>query len=420
MNERLLQFIWQFQYYQNINLFSTNNEPLQIISPGVLNKNQGPDFLNAKINIANTLFVGSVEIHVNASEWERHKHQTDNNYSNVILHVVWQEDKKLNVAFPTLVLQHLVSSILLKKYKALMDAPFFIPCASQINLVSSFTLASFKDRLIIERLQEKAADIQKILAQNNNHWEDTFWQLLAKNFGIKVNSQAFQSMAKSINLTILAKHKNQLHQLEALMLGQCGLLENDFKDDYAIMLQKEFQFLKQKYKLVQNTIPTHFLRMRPANFPTIRLAQLAALIFNSYHLFSKIKDADHITQVEQMFTVMANDYWHYHYNFDVPTPYKPKNLGKQMIQNIIINTIIPVLYAYGWYNNNELYKLKALQWIECLLPEKNTITTGFQQLKIKNKSAYDSQALIQLKNKYCNLKRCLECAIGNQILKLRE
>ncbi len=420
MNERLLQFIWQFQYYQNINLFSTNNEQLQIISPGVLNKNQGPDFLNAKINIANTLFVGSVEIHVNASEWERHKHQTDNNYSNVILHVVWQEDKTLNVAFPTLVLQHLVSSILLKKYKALMDAPFFIPCASQINLVNSFTLASFKDRLIIERLQEKAADVQKILAQNNNHWEDTFWQLLAKNFGIKVNSQAFQSMAKSINLTILAKHKNQLHQLEALMLGQCGLLENDVKDDYAIMLQKEFQFLKQKYKLVQNTIPTHFLRMRPANFPTIRLAQLAALIFNSNHLFSKIKEADHVTQVEQMFNVMANDYWHYHYNFDVPTPYKPKNLGKQMIQNIIINTIIPVLYAYGWYNNNELYKLKALQWIECLLPEKNNITTGFQQLEIKNKSAYDSQALIQLKNKYCNLKRCLECAIGNQILKLRE
>jgi Protein of unknown function (DUF2851) len=417
MTEQLLQFIWQFQYYNKSSLQTSAGEDLQIILAGTHNTNQGPDFLNAKIKVGETLLAGSIEMHIKASDWLNHKHNTDKNYNNVILHVVWENDKELALHFPTIELKNRVSNILLEKYEALMHAQTFIPCQEQIQSVSEITLLAWKERLLVERLQEKATYVNELLKKNNQHWEAVFWQMLAKNFGIKINSDAFESMATSVSINILAKHKNQLHQLEALLMGQCGLLENTFEDDYAIMLQKEYQFLKQKYSLVQNHIPVHFLRMRPANFPSIRLAQLAALVFESNHLFSKIKDADNIKEVEKMFNVAANDYWHYHYSFDEATAFRKKNLGKQMTQNIIVNTVLPVLYAYGWYNNNELYKTKALKWAEQLLPEKNNITKDFEALGIANTSAYDSQALIQLKNKYCNVRRCLECAVGNKILK---
>jgi hypothetical protein len=278
-------------------------------------------------------------------------------------------------------------------------------------------LIAWKERLMVERLQEKALYVKDLLKQNNQHWEEVFWQMIARNFGLKINSDAFEGIAKSISLSILGKHKNQLHQLEALLMGQAGLLENVCVDDYAVMLQREYRFLKQKYILEKNHFPVFFLRMRPANFPTIRLSQLASLVFQSNHLFSKIKEALNFSEVEKMFDVVANDYWHYHYSFDELTSFKKKALGKQMIQNIITNTVLPVLYAYGWYNNNEIYKLRALEWAEKLLPEKNNITKGFEKLGILNKSVYDSQALIQLKNNYCNKKKCLECSIGNKILK---
>jgi hypothetical protein len=417
MTEQLLQFIWQFQYFNKSSLQTCAGEDLQIIQVGMHNTNQGADFLNAKIKVGETILAGSIEMHIKASQWINHKHSDDKNYNNVILHVVWENDKDLALHFPTIELKNRVSNILLEKYEALMHAQTFIPCQEQIQRVSEITLITWKERLLVERLQEKASYVNVWLDKNNQHWEAVFWQMLAKNFGIKINSDGFEAMATSVSINILAKHKNQLHQLEALLMGQCGLLENIFIDDYAIMLQKEYGFLKQKYILPTNHIPVHFLRMRPANFPTIRLAQLAALVFESNHLFSKIKDADNIKEVEKMFNVTANDYWHYHYSFDEATAYKEKNLGKQMIQNIIVNTVIPVLYAYGWYNNNELYKAKALQWAAQLLPEKNNITKGFEALNIANTSAYDSQALIQLKNKYCNVRRCLECAVGNKILK---
>jgi hypothetical protein len=417
MTEQLLQFIWQFQYYEKGELKTSGGEQIQIIQNGIHNTNQGPDFLNAKIKVGNTTLAGSIEIHIKASEWKNHKHSNDENYGNVILHVVWEEDKDLQLPFPTLVLQNRVSTILLDKYEMLMNAQYFIPCEQQINQVNDITLISWKERLLVERLQDKATLIKILLNKTNNHWEETFWQILARNFGVKINTDAFENIASSIPLNILAKHKNQVHQLEALLLGQAGLLVKEFDDDYPIMLQKEYRFLKQKYKLVPAQISVHFLRMRPANFPTIRLAQLAALINESNHLFSKIKEAKTIKEVEDMFNATANDYWHYHYTFDEQTEFKKKNVGKQMVQNIIVNTVLPILYAYGWYNNDELYKSKALQWAEQLLPEKNNITTGFEKLGIKNKSAYDSQALIQLKNKYCTEKRCLQCAIGNKILK---
>jgi hypothetical protein len=303
-----------------------------------------------------------------------------------------------------------------------MNASGFIPCEKNISSVRDIVWKSWKERLLAERLLRKAAIAENFLQQNNYHWEETFWWLLARNFGIKVNADAFEAMAKSVSINILAKHKNQIHQLEALLLGQAGLLDKNtdsyqHKDDYPLLLQREYTFLKKKYSLRPIHQPVHFLRMRPGNFPTIRLAQLAMLIQGSAHLFSKIKEAGSVKLVRKWFDVVANDYWHYHYRFEEPSAFKKKKLGDAMIDNIIINTICPVLFAYGNYHDENKYKEKALKWLEETAAESNSITKGFLQLGIENKNAFDSQALIELKNEYCNKKRCLDCAVGNAILK---
>jgi hypothetical protein len=416
MNEKLFQYIWQFRHFNFNELTTVENEPLQILHPGTLNTNQGPDFLDAKIKIGTTIWAGSIELHLRSSDWKNHKHSGDKNYNNVILHVVWQDDISLQLPFPTLELQSKIPKLLLARYDELMNTNSFIACQNTVHTVDHFIWNSWKDRLLAERLQDKAQRIFEYIKINNNHWEETFWWLLARNFGIKVNSDAFEKIAQSISINILAKHKNQIHQTEALLFGQAGLLENDLTEAYPKMLQKEYLFCKSKYKLTPIQIPLHFLRMRPSNFPTIRLAQLAMLIHNSTHLFGQIRDSNSLKDVKALLNVTANDYWHYHYTLDETSAFKEKNLGTQMINNILINTIVPVLFAYGQYHKEQQYKDKALQWMEEIAAEKNEITKGFTALTITNNNALDSQALIQLKNKYCDLKRCLECSVGNKLM----
>ena len=417
MNERLLQYIWQFQCYNQSSLTTEEAEPLQIIHPGTFNTNQGPDFLNAKIKIGTTTWAGSIELHINSSDWKNHKHSGDKNYNNVVLHVVWQHDVDLQLAFPTLVLQDKVSKLLLKKYEELMKAPGFIPCQKNIHAINEITWASWKERLLVERLMTKTQQVFAHLKQNNNHWEECFWWMIAKNFGLKVNTEAFLAIAQSIPVTVLAKNKNQIHQLEALLFGQAGLLDTEFEEDYPKLLQKEYYFLKKKYGLKAIRSPLIFMRMRPSNFPTIRLAQLAILIHEREHLFSKIKTSTSLRLIKDLLNVTANDYWHYHYVFDETAAFKKKNLGQQMTDNILINTIVPIIFAYGKHQDEETYKHKALKWLEEIKAEKNTITKGFEALGINNKNAFDSQALLQLKNEYCEKKRCLECAVGNKLIK---
>ena len=446
MTERLLQFIWQFQYFNKSELVTDAGESVQIIFPGQYNTNQGPDFSDAKIRIGKTTWAGSVELHIKTSDWNKHNHQGDKNYTNVILHVVWEDDGGRNSvpaisteqssvvplgsrnsvpansterssAVPVVEVKDRVSKILLQRYEELMNSSAFIPCEKSIASVRDIVWKSWKDRLLAERLMRKAKTVETYLLQNNYHWEETFWWLLARNFGMKVNADAFETIAKSISVNILAKHKSQIHQLEALVLGQAGLLEEKFSEDYSKLLQREYKFLKEKYKLKPIHQPVHFLRMRPGNFPTIRLAQLAALITESAHLFSKIKESKTVKEISQWFDVTANDYWHYHYRFDETSAFKKKKLGATMIDNIIINTVAPVLFAYGTYHDENKYKEKALKWLEATAAESNSITKGFQLLSIENKNAFDSQALIELKNEYCNKKRCLDCGVGNAILK---
>ncbi len=423
MTERLLQFIWQFQYFNKQALSTYDGAPLQVLHPGQLNTNQGPDFSQGKIKIDTTIWAGNIELHVKASDWHIHKHAADKNYNNIILHVVWQNDAAVQDEngnhIPTLELQPYVPAIMMQKYTQLMEHKGFVPCEGHLPVLSGIAWFAWKERLAIERLMRKSKEVLVLLAESNDHWEEVFWWMLAKNFGIPVNADVFQKVAKSVSINILAKHKNQLHQLEALLLGQAGLLNDEFTDDYPLMLQKEYRFLAKKYSLQQVHKAPSFLRMRPANFPTVRLAQLAMLIHQSSHLFSRIKDTKTITDIQNMFVVTANDYWHYHYTFTEPTPYSPKSLGKQMANNIIINTIIPVLFAYGASHNEQQFKDIPIKWLLQLPPENNTITNKWKEKEVLNQNALDSQALIELKNNYCNKRLCLDCAVGNKLLPIK-
>ena len=416
MTERLLQYIWQFQYFNKSALQTTAGEQLQIIFPGKLNSNQGPDFTNAQIKIDKTTLVGSIELHLKTSQWNVHGHNKDANYKNVILHVVFENDS-IDFPVPVLELQPKVSTILLNRYEGLMKSSSFIACANSVAEIKNLTWLSWKERLLAERLTRKSSVVFKFLEENNAHWEESFWWLLARNFGTKVNSEAFELLARSVPVNLLAKHKNQIHQLEALLLGQATLLNKNFNEAYPKLLQKEYSFLQKKYHLQPIHAAIHFLRMRPGNFPTIRLSQLAALIQNSAHLFSKILEIEKLTEIKKLFNVAANDYWNDHYRFDETSSFKKKSIGKNMIDNIIINTIVPVLFAYGLYHKEEKYKNKALLWLEEVSAEVNSITKGFSQLQLSNKTAFDSQAFIELKTQYCDHKYCLKCGVGNAILK---
>ena len=422
INERLLQFIWQFQYFNRNELAATTTEAIQVINPGQYNSNQGPDFTNAKIIVDHTTWVGTIELHLKTSDWARHKHHEDKNYNNVIVHVVWEHDEtpdSISLYVPVIELKSRVAKILLQRYEEIMNSTAFIPCEKSIAVVRDITWKAWKERLLVERLLRKASMVELYLQRNNYHWEETFWWLLARNFGMKVNAEAFEAIARSIPLSILAKHKSQVIQLEALLLGQAGLLEGKFTDTYPILLQREYRFLQRKYNLQPINTPVFSLRMRPGNFPAVRLAELAMLVRESSHLFSRAREAVSAKEIRKFFAVTANDYWHYHYQLDQSSAYKKKNTGTSIVDNIIINTVAPLLFAFGNYHNETRYKNKALQCLEETRGERNLITDGFRQLNIEIKNAWDSQALIELKNEYCNKKKCLECSAGNAILNTR-
>ena len=419
MTEKLLQYIWKLQYFNRSDLHTTNGEPLQILNPGQLNQNQGPDFLQCCIKMGGTTWVGNIEIHTRSSQWNSHKHNEDKNYSNVILHVVWQNDTGIFTPdeIPLLTLHDRVPKILLEKYQELMHNTAFVPCQNSVHTVHSLVWTAWKERLAVERLERRATGIRKLLQETNNHWEEVFWWMLARNFGITVNSEAFEAVARSTSINILAKHKNQIHQLECLLFGQAGMLQGKFTEPYPHMLAREYNFLQKKYRLTPVSYPMHFLRMRPQNFPTIRLAQLAQLIHQSTHLFSKIKETVNLNEVKKLLQVTANDYWHYHYKFDEVSSFQQKTLGKQMIDNIAINTAIPVIFAYGYVMGEEKYTRKALLWLQETAAEDNALTRKWQQLGIKSASGFDSQALTELTKEYCTYKNCLSCAVGTAILK---
>lgn len=417
VSEKLLQYIWQFQYFQKTGLRTTDGEAVEIISPGTWNHHQGPDFFDAQVRIGDVLLAGSVELHVRTSLWKQHGHDGDANYRNVILHVVYEHNAEMNFSLPVVELRDRIPHLLLDRYRQLMDTPGFIPCGASLRRTPPLVWTSWKERLVAERLTRKAALIEGFLKLNQLHWQETFWWMLARNFGVKINTDAFEAMARSIPMRLLSRHRNQIHQLEALLLGQSGLLEKEFGEAYPQLLQREYRFLKKKYGLRPIHAPIYFLRMRPQNFPTVRLAQLAMLVHSSDHLLSSLIDLEELPAVRALLTVTANDYWNDHYLPGEKAVFKKKTLGRDMIENIIINTVVPMIFAYGLYQKDSRLQEKAIRWLELAAQEHNSVTKGFTELGVQVHGAFDTQALLELRTHYCLHKRCLQCAVGNSLLK---
>ncbi|MCC6690076.1 MAG: DUF2851 family protein, partial [Bacteroidia bacterium] len=373
------------------------------------------------LKIGKTLWAGNVEVHLRSSDWKRHNHQLDKAYDNIILHVVYRDDEKLfrrnGEQIPTLQLEGKFDDSLFKKYLKFKAGKDWVPCASQLKSVADFTINSWLHRVLAERLECKTEVFFQSLEKNKNNWEETFYQQVARSFGFKINSIPFELLAKSIPNAVLAKHKNSLFQIEALLFGQAGLLNKQFKDTYPQYLQTEYEFLRKKYKL--QPIDSHlwkFMRLRPSNFPSIRIAQFADLIHKSVHLFSKIIETSNPDNLKKLFDLKASDYWETHYTFDNKSSKKIKSLGSEGVHSIIINTIVPFLFVYGKNKGETKYTEQALMLLESIPPEKNATIANWKKFGIKSVSAYQTQALLQLKNEYCTHKRCLQCAIGVKLI----
>ncbi len=425
MKEELLHYVWRLKRFDLANLRTTDGQSLDILRSGELNRDGGPDFSNAQIRISDTFWAGNVEMHLRSSDWLLHKHQDDRAYDNVILHVVFEEDmpiyRRTGERLPCLELRSRIYPEVFKTYHRLLHNEHWIACQHQFHEVEHIVKRLWLDRLMVERLEKRSLLIAQRLKTNKKDWEQTFYQSLAWNFGVKVNAEAFEQLARAMPLKILAKHKNNLMQLEALLFGQAGLLQQDFHDEYPQKLQKEYRFFQKKYNLDPiNPDQWKFLRMRPANFPTVRIAQLAMLVHQSSHLFSKILAAENLKEVENMFELKISSYWHDHYLFDRESSPKPKALGPSTIHSFILNTIAPILFLFGKERDELRFREKAMQLLEETPAEENAIIGQWAALGLNAVSALDSQALLQLKNTYCDHKRCLECAIGCAILKRAE
>lgn len=420
MTENLLHFIWQYRLLKPIGYYTTSNHELEIIKCGEYNKDAGPDFTNARIKIDGTEWAGTIEIHKKSSDWFLHQHDSNKAYDNVILHVVYEHDREIynskKQLIPCLELKHILIDDVLSKYETLYQSKQQIPCGALFSEVAAITRESCLERMLVERLQAKTDFIKELYLFTKSNWEETFYLLLFKNFGFHTNSDAFLQIAKSIPLTILLKHANSPIQLEALLFGQSGLLNHSLKDEYAKVLLKEYEYLKRKYNLT--TIPHHlkFLRLRPQNFPTIRVAQLANFIYKYQHTFSKIVESNSVNEVKKLFILSVSDYWKTHYVFDEESLYSEKQLGNSSIENIIINTVCPLLFSYGKEKQEDSIIDKLIKWYDELEPERNRFIKLFEELKFKPKHAGHTQALLQLYANYCTTKKCLKCNIGVSIL----
>ena len=422
MKESVLHYIWQQKLFVSNDMKTTDGERVDIIDVGKLNTDAGPDFFNAKIKIGETLWAGNIEIHTLSSDWFKHNHQDDKAYESVILHVVKHADKEIFRAdgekIPQIELAY--SQQIETDYIQLISEQKWIPCAEKIKFVPEIFIQSWKNTLLIERLEQKTEAILNLLNANNQHWEEAFYITLARNFGFGTNSQAFEQLAKATPLSALSKHKNDLFQLEAILFGQSGLLECATTDEYHASLKKEYGFMAAKFNLKPLAASQwKLLRLRPDNFPHVRIAQFAALIHSSSKLFSKIIERPELDYLNTIFATKPSDYWQIHYTFANESTKKTKSLG-QLSKNVLyINTVIPFLFCYGNQKNNQGLKDKALELLEQIPEERNSVISGWKNLGLKLNTAYDSQALLQLKKNYCDDKKCLRCRIGHKVLTIK-
>jgi len=421
--EDFLHYVWQFRSFDYNDLKTVDGENLKIFHQGLLNKNAGPDFSNAKIQIGQTVWAGNVEIHIKSSDWLKHNHQSDSSYENVILHVVYENDaeiKRINGSLlPVLELKNRIANDLIRKYEHLFLTLTDFPCFAQIQTVDQFIIDSFLSRTLIERFEEKTKSVIETLNELNGNWDETFYRFMARNFGFKVNALPFELFAKTIPQQIYGKHKNNAQQIEALVFGSAGFLNNKFDEDYPTKLKQEFQFLQKKYNIQSVDVSIwKFMRIRPQNFPTIRLAQFAALIVKANHLFSKVMEIREVTGLRGLFeNLPVNDYWKTHYHFKKVTTGVNIQIGKTSVDNILLNTVALFLFAYGKHTGTQLYVSRAIKLLESLPAEQNAITDKFTEAGVRMDHAFASQGVLQLKKQYCDEKKCLSCGIGIKILK---
>ena len=415
-----MQYIWQHQLIDTTHLTTTDGRRVQVIDAGRLNTNAGPDFFNAKIRIDGCLWVGNIEIHYKASDWKRHNHHTDKSYDSVILHVVEVDDmsvKRTNgEIIPQLVMR--AAPTLRGDYQKLVDNAPMLSCGERLPGIEPFLITDWLNSLSLERLQSKSERIETWLELYKGNWEEVCYITLSRNMGFGINSDAFERLARSLPLSFLQKHADSLFQLESFLLGQAGLLTEKRNDDnYYTRLSGEYAFLQNKFGLTPLTQDAwKFFRLRPQNFPHRRLAMLAQYIYGGFSLFAKLCNATNIEDMRALFQVQLSGYWDTHYTFDTTSPASTSVLGVPAIDIILINTVAPLLYAYGIYSCNDVYTDRA-QWIwESLRPEQNNIVKRFAAIGITAHSALESQAIIQLYNEYCLNKKCLYCRIGHKLL----
>lgn len=425
MQEALLHYVWQHQHFSKGELQTADGLPINIINPGFLNKDAGPDFSQAKVIIGEIEWNGSIEIHVKASDWQLHKHQQDKAYDNVILHVVWEANQDVfrtdNTKIPVLELASRVKIDLLKKYNELVsNTTNSLPCESQFTAVKRISKYLMLDSLAMERLESKSKVVNETLAATTNDWEQTAYRLLMKSVGLKANAEIFELLATYLPFRLLQKHNDSLFQLECLLFGVAGFLDGT-ECEYQRKLKEEFEFLSHKYGLERRIEQSQwkFMRLRPAAFPTVRLAQLASL-FNSLHsIFDSFTQFEQADQFRKKLKTQPSEYWQSHYNFNKLSKTETRGFGDATIDLIIINAVVPLLVAYGKQVDNQSYIDKAVLLLENTKPESNSITNRFKEVNLRAKSALDSQGMIQWFNEYCNKRRCLECNVGMEILKTK-
>jgi len=421
MKEDFLHYVWKNGLFQQENLKTTEGEPIKIINKGIPNFDAGPDFVNAQILIGDILWGGNVEIHKSSSDWYAHHHEKNPAYDNVILHVVYEDNMPVynrnNSQIPTLVLSKHIPKKLLKDYNKLIKNKAILRCQNHIKDVDKFTIVQFKYRLFIERLEHKYQIVKNLLLQTENDWDQVLYETLLKYFGGVVNKDAFELLAGFLPFRVFRKYTDNPFQLEALLFGVSGFLKEPKTDKYYQALQNEFTYLKEKHNLA--IMPAHmikFHRLRPLNFPTIRLAQFAQVCSKTENLFEKLMQIKKPEDAYAILEMEAGEYWDTHYNFDKTTKTRKKRLGKNFIDILLINVIVPLKFAYQKYKGN-YNETEIIDLIESVKPEKNKIVNIFTKIDLIAKNALDTQAIIQLNENYCQKNACLRCDVGHFIIR---
>ena len=421
IKEDFLHYLWKLKKIDLTELVTTNNESVTILNFGSYNTDSGPDFFNARVKIDDTIWVGNIEMHVFSSDWEKHNHTKDKAYNNVILHVVYEKDINVKtqsgIELPTIELRSRINKNDLKNYKLLRFNTHWIPCEKLIDKTSHISKTTALEKALADRLINKSNKLNQLLDLNQQDWNEAFYIYLLRYFGMKVNSEAFEMLGKSTPYNIILKERDDIFKIEAILYGQAGFLDRDFKDNYPNKLKKEYLHLKTKYNL--QSIPVSvwkFSRLRPSNFPTVRISQLAEILAGNTQLFSIILEENKIDNIKKLFKAKTSDYWSDHYIFDEQSVKKTKSFGATALNVLLINTIVPTLFLYGYINNLDDYKEKSIDFLLEIKAEKNSKINNWSNLGFNIKTAYDSQALLELKLNYCDNHKCLQCPIGNEIM----